>query len=180
MLIAVVLTALLAACGGETSSSPPASSSASPRGPLDARALERAVEDACADEVDARTADGSPDFLRAAADGDLDAALAAASYNRSAMGRMTSRLAPLEASSDDGAEALDAARAAIGKRRATWEARERALRERPDEFFPDPPSQNRAQPLLRLIRVGGGPDGGWGDALESLGVQQPDCGLAVP
>lgn len=94
---------------------------------LDHRALQRAIGDRCADQVDERAGDGAATAegacLQAGFDGDHDAALATADYNRSASARFGKQLDGLEAADATVVESLAAARSAVGGRAALWQSR---------------------------------------------------------
>jgi hypothetical protein len=179
LLVAVVFgLGAAAACGGdgETAGAPDSDAPGVPDGPLTNRQLHRAIETLCADEVDARTADGPPDdFLDAAMAGDQDEATAAAAYNVDALDRFVERIRGLEAEDPSDADALAEGVRGIEDRRAVWADREERLSS--GELTVDADDDSA---LLELVRDGNEGPQRWPDLLEHLDTTEPDCGAAVP
>lgn len=161
---AILVTLVISACSSGDSDA------------LTSRELQRELESICADEVDIRHDDGSAAedgrFLSAGMEGDNEAALEAADYNIEALDRVAAEVADLEAEDPADGEALEAAVDSIGARQAAWEDRSERLSSGELELSEDT--------VVEVVHDGGPALNGWLDALEHLGVDYPDCGLAVP
>lgn len=146
-------------------------------GPMSARELQRAIVDVCADEVDRRAEEGDVAdhgaFMEAGAAGDQETAIAAADYNADALERVEGDLAALAATDADDAAALEDMARGVEERRRMWADRHDALGSGEVVLA-------TRDDLVSFVGDTTDAGGGWFDGLTHFGVDDGDCGGAVP